>query len=108
MRACIIRVVLIVSFSVHRLLGQVVNPDAVTFIGAEGVAAEFKKDVCAVFMATYSTNQNDIKDWTPLGSGFFTEGTNSVMLAITCDHVVNMASLAKKDLFTGLDTEAGY
>jgi S1-C subfamily serine protease len=60
-----------------------------------------------VFMATYSTNLNDIKDWTPLGSGFFTEGSNTI-LVITCNHVVDAGNLAKKDLFVGVDTEAGF
>ncbi len=76
--------------------------DAVTFLGTELSAVQLKK---AVFAVQIQENNNK---WIPIGTGFFVLGSNSVVLGVTCKHVVAQGSAAKKEIYIGIDTEKGY
>ncbi len=83
-----------------------IQPESVTFIGAEGVAKQCVHAVFAVYSGTIQTNGAETTDFTPLGSGFFTTSLDGTLLGITCDHIVKAAK--EKDLFLGMNTQAGF
>jgi S1-C subfamily serine protease len=82
--------------------------DAVTFLGTENHSKQLKKVVFAVQIEGNQSNQDKKDDWIFLGSGFFVSGKNKKILGVTCKHVVDPASKAKKAVYIGVDTESGY
>jgi hypothetical protein len=77
--------------------------DAITFFGTEHSAAQLKKAVFAVHMQGSRTNE-----WQAVGSGFFVQGSNNVVLGVTCKHVVLPFIQGGKELFVGVDSKQGY
>jgi S1-C subfamily serine protease len=82
--------------------------DAVTFLGTEGAAKQLKKAVFAVQLQGNIQNQDKSDDWLLIGSGFFVAGANSVVVSVTCHHVVAKPLREGTQVFVGIDTENGY
>jgi S1-C subfamily serine protease len=96
--------------------GLVPNAEDVTFISTQLVAAQDKKSVFAVQLGQMKPDGNI--SCSTIGTGFFVDGTRttvnglltnftSVVLGVTCNHVVN-AVVSPNLLFIGLDTKQGY
>lgn len=108
-RNIILTILLVVS---PALCQEIVNPAAVTFIGSEQAAGQVVKSVFAVQAGQIDTN--GIFSGHTIGSGFFITndkqfiGPGSLILGVTCNHVVN-ALKPNEQLFVGLDTsKIGY
>jgi S1-C subfamily serine protease len=82
--------------------------DAVTFLGTEAAAKQLKKAVFAVQLQGNTQNQNKADDWLLIGSGFFVPGEKSVVLGVTCYHVVEKPLEKGVEVFVGIETESGY
>ena len=82
--------------------------DAVTFLGTEDAAKQLKKAVFAVQIEGNIQNQNKADDWRLIGSGFFVADANSVVLGVTCYHVVEKPVREGRQVFVGIETENGY
>ncbi len=83
-----------------------VNPDAITFFGAEGAASNLVKSVFVVQVPGDGSN-----DWQTVGSGFFVSASQTARMAVvgvTCHHVVEAAAKLNKPLYTGLNTATGF
>jgi hypothetical protein len=112
---CLLALLAVISRPVVR--GQIVDPQYVTFIGAESAAAQLKWNVCAILLATMKANRAGMNDWEQVGSGFFINqfiGTpeslkqGSRPLAITCNHVAASGRKKGKDVFVGIETTRGF
>jgi S1-C subfamily serine protease len=94
---------------------RLIDPNSITFIGAESVASTLAKTVFAVQVA--QIKQDNSVNWSPVGSGFFvlsTAASNNLVLGVTCNHVVDVAQHLsgsdgyRKELYVGVNTDAGY
>jgi hypothetical protein len=108
MRNALMIVSLIIFLAAYSTATEIPKPEAVTFLGTERSAAQLKKAVFAVQLEGNTQNKDKNDDWILIGSGFFVKGTNSVVLGVTCKHVVAPAINAKKNIFIGLEAEQGY
>jgi len=102
---------LLAAFTVTPAYGDgraVPYADAVTFLSTEAVAKQLKKVVFAVQIEGDNKNENKADDWLLIGSGFFVGGANSVVLGVTCYHVIDKPLAEKRQVFVGRDTESGY
>lgn len=96
-------------------------PGDITFIGAEKLAQEAKKNVFAVQIAGDLENDKKEDDYIVLGSGFLIL-KNNLVVGITCRHMIldyvktecekikteNGEILLKQPVFMGLDTDKGF
>lgn len=82
--------------------------DATTFLGTETAASNLMKLVFALHVPGNQANADKRDDWTSIGSGFFVQGTNQVLLGITCNHILDQAAKMKRQVFVGIDLPEGY
>lgn len=80
---------------------------ATTYLGTELYAKVLKKAVFAVQIEGEIKDLDKSNDWISIGSGFFIQGMNKVVLGITCNHVV-APFIGKRSIFVGIDTDLGY
>ncbi|MGO9214334.1 MAG: serine protease [Syntrophales bacterium] len=82
--------------------------DAVPFLGIEEAAKILKKAVCAIQVPGEPTKDGK-NTWVLIGSGFLIKDERNVTLAITCNHVVQIAiKMNQPVIYIGIDTDKGY
>jgi hypothetical protein len=82
------------------------HPDSIPFFGAEQAAFNLVRAVFVVQVPGDTSNE-----WQTIGSGFFvggTQTTRTVVVGVTCQHVVEMATRLNKEMYTGINTENGF
>lgn len=80
----------------------------IDFLGLEDLAQKAKMTVFAVQIEGNQKNESKSDDWISLGTGFFFGGKGNVMFGMTCKHIIQPLQSAKKNIFVGVDTKAGY
>ena len=88
--------------------GLFATADAVPFLGIEEASKILKKAVCAIQIPGEPTKDGK-NTWILIGSGFLIKDEHGVTLAITCNHVVQIAiKLNQPIIHIGIDTDKGY